>query len=87
VDFFAHQDQARRNTLWLILYFVLTVITIMATVYFASVFVLFLASKKTGQPIDILTLHPQVGMVHRLRYRLEGSRFSPIRWILRSEYC
>jgi Zn-dependent protease with chaperone function len=60
VDFFAHQDQARRNTLWLILYFVLTVITIMATVYFASVFVLFLASKKTGQPIDILTLHPQM---------------------------
>ena len=60
MDFFAHQDQARRNTLWLILYFVLTVITIMATVYFASVFVLFLASKKTGQPIDILTLHPQM---------------------------
>lgn len=60
MDFFSHQDQARRNTLWLILYFVLTVITIMATVYFASVFVLFLASKKSGQPIDILTLHPQM---------------------------
>ncbi len=37
MDFFAHQDRARRNTGWLVLYFALTVITIIFTVYFAIV--------------------------------------------------
>ena len=34
MDFFAHQDRAKRKTLWLVFYFAATVVTIVALVYF-----------------------------------------------------
>lgn len=38
MDFFARQDRARRNTKLLVFYFVIAVVLIVASVYFASVF-------------------------------------------------
>ena len=39
MDFFARQDQARRNTKWLVFYFVLAVVLLIALVYFISLVV------------------------------------------------
>ncbi len=39
MDFFARQDQARRNTRWLVLYFVLAVTLLIVAVYFVSLVV------------------------------------------------
>ena len=36
MDFFARQDQARRNTKWLVLYFVVAVILLVVAIYFIS---------------------------------------------------
>ena len=53
MDFFAHQDQARKNTGRLVFYFGLTVLIIMALVYF--VVIALLATVRTGnsEPIDV----------------------------------
>lgn len=40
MDFFSHQDQARRNTGWLVFYFLLTVVVIVVSVYFALIAIL-----------------------------------------------
>jgi Zn-dependent protease with chaperone function len=40
VDFFSHQDQARRNTGWLVFYFLITVVVIVLSVYFALITIL-----------------------------------------------
>jgi len=60
VDFFAHQDRAKRNTLWLIVYFVATVVTIVALVYFVIMAILFAATQNGNQPIDLLSWHPKI---------------------------
>ncbi|MFM8572458.1 MAG: M48 family metallopeptidase [Pirellula sp.] len=60
MDFFAHQDRARRNTGLLVFYFLITVLVIMATVYFALMLVLGYSSANKSQPIDILAFHPQL---------------------------
>lgn len=39
MDFFARQDQARRNTKWLVFYFLVAVVLIIASVYFAFLFI------------------------------------------------
>ena len=53
MDFFAHQDQARKNTGRLVFYFGLTVLIIMALVY--VVVIALLASIRVGnsEPIDV----------------------------------
>jgi len=60
VDFFAHQDRAKRNTLWLVIYFAATVVTIVALVYFVIMAVLVASTQNSGQPIDLFSWHPQI---------------------------
>ncbi len=60
MDFFSHQDQARRATRWLIVYFVLTVIAIIATIYIAVVAVGAWATRDAEVPFAPLAWHPQL---------------------------
>lgn len=60
MDFFAHQDQARRNTGLLVFYFVVTVLILMATVYFAVMAVLSFTTANKPQAIEFLSFHPQI---------------------------
>jgi Zn-dependent protease with chaperone function len=46
MDFFEHQDKARKNTKLLVVYFVLAVLCIIASVYFASVLVFHIAGSR-----------------------------------------
>lgn len=62
MDFFARQDQARRNTKWLVLYFVIAVALIVASVYFAVLFVFQEAagSPHPGQPPVFALWNPKL---------------------------
>lgn len=60
MDFFAHQDQARRNTGWLILYFSVTVVVIVVAVYAAITGILYAATQGTEQPFQVLEWHPRL---------------------------
>jgi Zn-dependent protease with chaperone function len=60
VDFFEHQDKARRNTTLLVFYFVITVLIIMATVYFALMAILAYSTANKPQQIDFFSFHPQI---------------------------
>jgi len=51
VDFFDHQERARRNTVLLTVYFVLAIIMIIACVYFAVLAILVFSTEGTDQPI------------------------------------
>jgi Zn-dependent protease with chaperone function len=58
VDFFSHQDRARRNTSWLIVYFAMTVVAIVATVYVAASGILFMVSRDSEAPTEFLSWDP-----------------------------
>ena len=60
MDFFAHQDKARRNTGLLVFYFVITVLIIMATVYFAVMAVLAFSTANKPHSVDFLSFQPQI---------------------------
>jgi Zn-dependent protease with chaperone function len=60
VDFFAHQERARRNTLWLIVYFLITIVAIIAVVYLAVAGIAYGATRYDEQPIDFFTFHPGI---------------------------
>jgi Zn-dependent protease with chaperone function len=60
VDFFAHQERARRNTGWLILYFTITIVAIIALVYFALAGIAHAATQRDEQPIDFFVFHPRL---------------------------
>jgi Zn-dependent protease with chaperone function len=60
VDFFAHQDKARRNTGLLVFYFVITVLMIMTTVYFALMAILALSTANKPHSVDFFSFHPQL---------------------------
>lgn len=60
MDFFAHQDRAKRNTLWLVVYFAATVVTIVALVYFVIMAILVAATQNGEQPIELLSWHPNI---------------------------
>jgi Zn-dependent protease with chaperone function len=60
VDFFTHQDRARRNTWWLVIYFAITMVTIVIAVYVAMVGVLYLATQGTEDPIELWSWHPNL---------------------------
>ena len=54
MDFFDRQDKARRNTKWLVVYFVLAVVCIIAAVYLACLLIFGAASAhhQYGQPAE-----------------------------------
>jgi len=60
MDFFEHQDRARRNSRLLVVYFVVTVIAVIAAVYFAVIAVLAYATNGTEQSVHVLEWHPQL---------------------------
>ncbi len=60
MDFFQHQDRARRNSRLLIVYFVITVVLVIAAVYFALVGILTLATRGTEHSVHALDWHPQI---------------------------
>ena len=58
MDFFQHQDRARRNSVFLIVYFLLTVVCIVAAVYFTFAGILSYLSQTTEQPHGVLEWNP-----------------------------
>lgn len=60
MDFFAHQERARRNTGRLIVYFVVTLIAIVALVYIAIAGIAAAATQNSEQPIDFFVFHPRL---------------------------
>ena len=60
MDFFEHQDRARRNSRLLIAYFVVTVILIIATVYFSLIAILALYTRDSENAVHVLDWNPQL---------------------------
>ena len=60
MDFFDHQERARRNTVLLTIYFVLAIIMIIACVYLAVLGILVFATDGTEQPIPFNRWHPEL---------------------------
>ncbi len=62
MDFFERQDKARRNTKWLVVYFVLAVVLIVASVYLALLFILHGAGnyRHHGQPPVFALWNPKL---------------------------
>lgn len=60
MDFFDHQERARRNTVLLTIYFVIAIILIIACVYFAVLGILAFKTDGTEQPISIFGWHPEL---------------------------
>ena len=60
MDFFEHQDRARRNTAMLIVYFSFAVLMVVLSVYAAMLGIAVLASKDSEQPIEFFAWHPQL---------------------------
>lgn len=58
MDFFAHQERARRNTGWLIVYFSITIVAIISLVYLGAAAIAHAATKGSEQPIDFFVFHP-----------------------------
>ncbi|MEQ1826646.1 MAG: M48 family metallopeptidase [Pirellula sp.] len=58
MDFFDHQDRARRNTLWLIVYFVLAIIMIIAAVYLAMLGIAVFLTRDSEHPVQFFAWHP-----------------------------
>jgi hypothetical protein len=58
MDFFEHQDRARKNTKVLVIYFVIAVACIIASVYIASLLIFYgtHAKQKPGAPLPELVL-------------------------------
>ena len=60
MDFFEHQDRARRNSRFLIVYFLVTVILIITAVYFALIAILALATSDSENAVHVLDWNPQL---------------------------
>ncbi len=65
MDFFARQDQARRRTKWLVLYFALAVVLLIAAVYFIALIVFAGVQAKQhhgydAAPVQLLLWNPKV---------------------------
>jgi Zn-dependent protease with chaperone function len=58
MDFFEHQDRARRNTILLVVYFVLAVIMVIAAVYIAMLTIAVFMTQKSENPINFDGWHP-----------------------------
>ena len=60
MDFFEHQDRARRNSRLLFLYFGVTVVLVITAVYFALIAILALATRDSENPVHVLDWNPQL---------------------------
>lgn len=60
MDFFEHQDRARRSTSMLIVYFAFAVLMVVLSVYAALLGIVVFASKDSERPIQFLAWHPQL---------------------------
>ncbi len=60
MDFFTHQEQARRATWWLVGYFVMTVVAIHRIVYMAVVAGIAASSDRLDVPFQPLAWHPTI---------------------------
>ena len=60
MDYFAHQDRARRNTLLLVFYFAITVMAIMMSVYVAISVILSFTANRGSPPFDPWVFHPEI---------------------------
>jgi Zn-dependent protease with chaperone function len=58
MDFFDHQDRARRNTLLLIVYFAIAVVLVIAAVYAAVLTVAVFVTRHSEHPIQFWDWHP-----------------------------
>ena len=58
MDFFEHQDRARRNTSMLVVYFAFAVLMVVLSVYAAILGIAVFASKESEQPIQFFAWHP-----------------------------
>jgi Zn-dependent protease with chaperone function len=60
MDFFEHQDRARRNTSMLIVYFAFAVAMVVGSVYAVLLGIAVYASKGSERPIQFFAWHPQL---------------------------
>ncbi len=60
MDFFEHQDRARRNSRLMIVYFSVTVVLVIATVYFALIAILAWATRGSENSVHMLDWNPQL---------------------------
>ena len=60
MDFFEHQDRARRNSRLLFLYFGVTVVLVITAVYFALIAILALATRDSENAVHVLDWNPQL---------------------------
>lgn len=64
MDFFAHQDRARRNTVWLVVYFLLAVAAIVAAVYLACATLAGAAGASSAERLSAEGMSAPVGLWH-----------------------
>jgi len=60
VDFFDHQERARRKTVLLTIYFAVAVVLIITSVYLAILGIIAFSTKDTDQPIYFAGWHPEL---------------------------
>ena len=66
MDFFARQEQARRNTKWLVLYFIFAVVLLIVAIYFISLVVFASVQAKTHHgnyndvPVEFVLWNPKI---------------------------
>ena len=70
MDFFARQDQARRNTKWLVLYFIVAVVLLIAAIYFISLVVFAGVQAKqhhyNDAPVQFVLWNPEIFLASTL---------------------
>ncbi len=60
MDFFEHQDRARRNSRLMMVYFAVTVVLVIASVYFALIAILAWTTRGTENSVHMLDWNPQL---------------------------
>lgn len=58
MDFFEHQDRARRKTSLLVFYFIIAVVTVIVSVYAALLGIVVVATASSERPISFVEWHP-----------------------------
>lgn len=60
MDFFQHQERARRNTLWLLAYFFAAVVAVVLSIYLAAVGILFFAQSRQDVGVQLHWWQPEL---------------------------
>ncbi|MCC6507737.1 MAG: M48 family metalloprotease, partial [Pirellulaceae bacterium] len=60
MDFFEHQERARRGTIWLVVYFVIAVVMVILSVYFAAVGIITLIESKQNEEFQLRLWIPEL---------------------------